>query len=325
MAIQSPGMKETLQVRRLSSYRQFVLGFFALLAIGVASFGIMLWVLSLAGTLPPPPLTATSCIDEKFKFLAERDIRNADLIAVGSSVTWRNLDMSAFRRKGLAQKPLNAAPCYLHLSETAYYTEFLLQHMKKVRTVVSVVAPRDFERCARSKEEFFSARLASAYVFGSLPPFPVYFANFRPIDFVKDILHIKRMRTDPNYQFSVVMDQYGSGPVHARSTWLPEPVFDDVCFAALSELERVVNAAGATLVVATFPLQPEWQAKYDLSGELVRSFEERVRAALAAPSTHLLRGSEETFASLQYADALHYVWQSAVEYTAHLAEDMSRH
>jgi hypothetical protein len=42
MAIQSPGMKETLQVRRLSSYRQFVLGFFALLAIGVASFGIML-------------------------------------------------------------------------------------------------------------------------------------------------------------------------------------------------------------------------------------------------------------------------------------------
>lgn len=323
MALQSPAMNAKLQVR-LVSYRQFVLSFLALLAVGVAGFGLTLWVLSLAGRLPPPPLTATSCIDEKFKFLAERDTRGADLIAVGSSVTWRNLDMAAFRRKGVAQKPLNAAPCYLHLSETAFYTEFLLQHLKNVRTVVTIVAPRDFENCARPMEKFFSTGLASSYVFDWLPSFPIYFANFRPLEFAKDVLHIARMRTDPYYQFSMVMDEYGSGPLYAWSNWLPEPVFDDMCFVALGELEKVVKEAGATLVVATFPLQTEWKAKYDPSGELVRSFEERVRSVLAVPSTQLLLGSHERLGSLRHADAVHYLWPSAVEYSAHLADELRR-
>jgi hypothetical protein len=97
---------------------------------------------------------------------------------VGSSVTWRNLDMSAFRHKGLAQRPLNAAPCYLHIGETAYYTEFLLSHMKKVKTVLSVVSRRDFEQCSSPKDGFFSATLANAYVFDGLSPFPIYLTNF---------------------------------------------------------------------------------------------------------------------------------------------------
>jgi len=305
------------------SYRRFVLEFFGLLIVGIAGFWVMLWWLGRADMLPPPPVTATSCLDEKFRFLATRDVRSVDLIAVGSSVTWRNLDMSAFQRKGIAQRPLNAAPCYLHVSETTYYTDFLLRHMKHVKTVVSVVAPRDFEKCASPKEEFFSSTLAEAYVFGGLPPFPVYLANFRPYYFFRQVLHIKRMRTDPHYRFTMVMDEYGSGPLLAASPWLPEPLFDNMCFAALAGLEKVVNAAGAKLVVATFPLQPEWRAKYDPHGHIVKSFEERIRATLLMPSTQLLLGTKMEVESLRHADSIHYVWESAVEYTARLADQIT--
>jgi hypothetical protein len=323
MTIQTPTNRPFQAQQKPGSYRRFVLEFFGLLIVGIAGFWAMLWWLGRADMLPPPPVTGTTCLDEKFKFVATRDVRSVDLIAVGSSVTWRNLDMSAFQRKGIAQRPLNAAPCYLHVGETTYYTNFLLSHMKHVKRVVSVVAPRDFEKCASPKEEFFSSTLAEAYVFGGLPPLLVYLANFRAFHFFNVIFHIKRMRTDPYYQNTMVMDEYGSGPLLAAGPWLPEPLFDNTCFAALAELEKVVNAAGAKLVVATVPLQPEWRAKYDPHEHIVKSFEERIRAALLMPSTQLLLGTKMETESLRHADSIHYVWESAVEYTARLTEQIT--
>ncbi len=319
MTMQSPATDLPLKSLDAPAYRRFVLWLLRALVLGVAGFGALLWSLARADRLPPPPLTADACIDEKFKFLAEHDIRDVDFIAVGSSVTWRNLDMSAFRHKGLAQKPLNAAPCYLHIGETAYYTEFLLGHMKKVKTVLAVVSPRDFEQCSSPKDGFFSATLANAYVFDGLSSFPIYLTNFQPVDFFKQVLQIKRMRTDPDYYFTMMMDEYGSGPLRKRFSWLPEPLFQNMCFSALTELEKLVNAAGDKLVVTDFPFQPEWQAKYDPRGDVVTAFEARIRAALKMPSTQFLRGTEMASDSLVHADSVHYVWESAVEYSARLA------
>jgi len=323
MTMQSPATDLPLKSLDAPAYRRFALWLLPALVLGIAGFGVLLWSLARADRLPPPPLTADACIDEKFKFLAEHDIRDVDFIAVGSSVTWRNLDMSAFRHKGLAQRPLNAAPCYLHIGETAYYTEFLLGQMKKVKTVLSVVSPRDFEQCSGPKDGFFSATLANAYVFDGLSPFPIYLTNFRPVDFFKQTLQIKGMRTDPDYYFTMMMDEYGSGPLRKRFSWLPEPLFQNMCFSALTELEKLVNAAGDKLVVTDFPLQPEWRAKYDPRGDVVRSFEARIRAALKMPSTLFLRGTEMASDSLVHADSVHYLWESAVEYSARLADRIS--
>jgi len=304
MTMQSPATDLPLKSLDAPAYRRFALWLLPALVLGIAGFGVLLWSLARADRLPPPPLTADACIDEKFKFLAEHDIRDVDFIAVGSSVTWRNLDMSAFRHKGLALRPLNAAPCYLHIGETAYYTEFLLGHMKKVKTVLSVVSPRDFEQCSGPKDGFFSATLANAYVFDGLSPFPIYLTNFRPVDFFKQALQIKGMRTDPDYYFTMMMDEYGSGPLRKRFSWLPEPLFQNMCFSALTELEKLVNAAGDKLVVTDFPLQPEWRAKYDPRGDVVRSFEARIRAALRMLSTQFIRGTEMTSDSLAQADGV---------------------
>ena len=306
-----------------SSAPRFVLGFFAIIALAVAGYCAALAALDRTGMLPPPPLTATACIDEKFKFLAERDLVNVDLIAVGSSVTWRNLEMSAFEKAGLARQPINAAPCYLHVSEIVSYTAFLLEHMPNVRMVVSVMAPRDFAQCTAAREDFFSKALAAAYVFDGMPPLPIYLANAKVYKFLQNVPRIKRMRTDPNAEFSMVMDDYGTAPLHRVGKWLPEPVLADKCFDALAELERVVAAAGATLIVASFPLQPEWRALYDPTGTFIKTFEERVRTSLRLPSTAFIGGSQTNSESLLHADAVHYTWDAAVKYSALLTKEIA--
>jgi hypothetical protein len=298
--------------------RRYVLGVFAVVAICIGGYAVLLGLLARLDMLPPPPLTGTACIDEKFKFLAERDLRGVDLIAVGSSVTWRNLDVTAFQRNGMAKHPINAAPCYLHVSEVVAYTSFLLKRMPNVETVVSVVAPRDFERCAGPSDAFFSSMLAEAYVFDGLPPFPIYVAKLAPHKFVPDIFRIRRMRSEPNGLLT--MDEYGAGPMRATVDWLPKPAFDNMCFTALSELERTVTARGARLIVATFALQPQWQALYDADGQIMAAFERRLRGALVHPSTLFYAGSQMAPPSSSYGDAVHFLWESAVRYSAQVAD-----
>jgi hypothetical protein len=306
-----------------SGARRFVYGFFALILFGVVSYSASLALLDRIGMLPPPPLTATLCIDEKFKFLAERgDLKHIDLLAVGSSVTWRNLEMSAFEKAGLASRPLNAAPCYLHVSEMVSYTAFLLAHMPSVRTVVSVMAPRDFAECLAPRDDFFSHALATSYVFGGLPPFHIYLTNPAQAKFVRDVFQIRTMRSDPFSQFTLVMDSYGSGPLRKVSTFLPKPVVADTCFDALAELERIVAAVGAKLIVTTFPLQPEWHALYDAEGSFTQSFETRVRTSLRLPSTTFISEAQTKEPSLLHADAVHYTWDAAVVYSERLADEI---
>ena len=302
---------------------RFLIAVLGLFIACLLAFAGMLGILARLQMLPPPPFTGTACMDEKFKFLAEHDVRRVDLMAVGSSVTWRNLDVAAFRRTGLAYRPLNAAPCYLHMSETAYLTDFLLRHMYAVRTVVTVVAPRDFEKCTAPREAFFSASLAAAYIFQSMPALPVYFSHFRPQKFIPDIGRIRGMRHAAPGVPPLAMDAYGAGPLRAPSAWLPEPVLSDMCFTALRELEKVVAARDARLVVATIPLQPEWRTRYDPDGRLVAAFEARIDATLQDPSTVFLPGSKGPPEALQHADAVHYVWDSARDYSRHLARRLS--
>ena len=160
------------------------------------------------GRLPAPPVTATNCIDEKFKFLHETDIRNPGLIAVGSSVTWRNLDFSVFAEHyGKDIEPLNAAPCFLYVNQTAYLTDFLLDNMPSVKSVMSVFSMRDFSACAVSPTEFFRREDAEGYVFDKRPGWHLYLKNFRPVSFARDVVDLPGMRSGKD--------------ISARWSWTP--------------------------------------------------------------------------------------------------------
>jgi hypothetical protein len=317
MSIQVPGVSRT--GKAVASHRLFVAGVFAALGLSIAALAVVLGSLGRLGLLPPPPLAGNVCINEKFKFLAERDIGDTDLMAVGSSVTWRNLDMAAFGRRNLAGRPLNASTCYLQLGQTGFFTDFMLTHLKQVRSVVIVVAPRDFEQCTAAKEKFFSTDLAAAYVFSGMSSFPIYLANFRPASFIKDVIKIRRLRADVSDEHTMTMDAYGTSPVRMSSPWWPRPELQETCFAALSELEQTVAAAGAHLIVASFPLHPEWHELYDPTGAIVAAFEARLQTALVKPSTLFFSAGETAASSWRYADSVHLVWESATAFSDRLA------
>ena len=68
---------------------------------------------------------------------------------------------------------------------------------------MSVMAPRDFDQCAKPREDFFPATLAAAYVFNGLPALPIYLANSKPDKFVRSVLRIKGLRRN-----EMLMDDY---------------------------------------------------------------------------------------------------------------------
>ena len=86
------------------------------------------------------------------------------------------------------------------------------------------ISLREFEQFSSPKGGFFSATLANADVFDGLSPFPIYLTH--PAGrFPQASMQIKGLRTYPDYHLTMMMDKYGSGPLHKRSDWLPEPLF----------------------------------------------------------------------------------------------------
>src|SRR6266850_961795 len=92
---------------------------------------LFLFLLEFTGRLAPPPLAATACIDEKVRFLRNRDLSQVQIMGAGSSTTWRNLDMAVF---GLdPTRAVNAAPCFLQINQTAFFVDLLMQLMPNLQ------------------------------------------------------------------------------------------------------------------------------------------------------------------------------------------------
>ncbi|MGK9165112.1 hypothetical protein KXR53_02375 [Inquilinus limosus] len=309
-----------MQATRRAAEHSFLRYFAAFLALGAGLFLVMLYTLRALGSLPAPPLTGTFCIDEKFKFLAEQELADVDLLAVGSSVTWRNIDFTPFVANGLSEHPLNAAPCLLYMHQTAFFTEFLLDHLKNVRTVITVVAPRDFETCPESGRSFFYPEQAAPYVFRDSSPLLIYAANFRPLQLIRDARHVARRRSDPASGTPIVMGPFGSGPMEGTTGWNPAPSFDDKCFQALAAFEKMLAGRGVELILISFPLHPAWHSKYDPEGQVSRAFEAQLKASLSQEETVFVSSRGFSPDGALYVDAVHFNWRGARLFSAALAD-----
>ena len=265
--------------------------------------------------LPAPPLTATNCIDEKLKFLHAADLEGVRLIAVGSSATWRNLALAELARAHPEMRPINAAPCYLYMNQTAYLAAFLLKDMPQVETVLSLITPRDFEDCRSDDTVFFDERTARDYIFAKNVPWHLYLTNLRPTAFAQDIIRLRPMRLDGGHPATLKMDAFGSSPMGARIGWMPEPRFDDRCFAALAELEATAAGHGARLVVATVPTMPRWRQTFDPDAVLSVHFRQRLRQALREPTSLFIDGDAFVVTDDDFADPVHLMGDKVAAFT----------
>ncbi|WP_181707058.1 hypothetical protein [Chthonobacter rhizosphaerae] len=298
-------------------------GYRAFLALFVVFCGVFLFIgaaglkgLEAIDRLPPPPFTVTDCIDEKFAFLREKNPKEADLIAVGSSVTWRNLDFSAVGRAETgATHPLNAAPCFLHVHETRFLTNFYLDHMPKVKTVVSIFAMRDFEACA-GDGAFFPETLVRLFLFENWPGLPVYFINFRPRPFLGSVRKIKEMRSGELDRAPLVMDAYGSGPLEGPPVPWQDVQVDQACLDNLARMEAELAARGVRWIVVMFPPMPMWLESFDPDGSRDRAWRRQVETTLVSSNTVLIDGAEAGLTDVNsFADPAHLNWPQVPRFT----------
>ncbi|MXP62081.1 hypothetical protein E0493_01775 [Roseomonas sp. M0104] len=300
---------------------RFLAAFLLLVLSGIGVAAALHMALARKGLLPPPPLAATWCIDEKFAFLRETRLEEVTLFAIGSSATWRNLDMPLLERRLPGTRALNAAPCYLHIDQTAFMAGFLLERMPRVDTVLAVVAPRDFEACPLSQRAFFDPHLGGAYLNGAVPGWLPYVTGFRPMYLAREAIEQENLPPGPD---DVALDGHGSSILRKPHFWRPAPAFDPACYEGLAALEEAASSRGARLVVATLPVMPEWGERFDRNGSLVESWTREMRAALRQPETLLLDGRGLAWGNQRFADPVHLLYPYHRPFTDFIASALAR-
>lgn len=262
--------------------------------------------------LSPPPVQGTWCIDSRFAWLRQHpEWQNAEIIAVGSSVTWRNLDFSVLPSDAKERGVVNAAPCFLTVNQVRYLSEFLLQRTSALKTVVTVLAPRDFERCSRNPTSFFDPDLIDQYILGKINGWWLRFRNFRALDVIQHAIYANERRPLLTY------DKFGSGPLtsdkpYSGRSFAPEAE----CYAELTRLATLLESRGVQLIVVTFPVMEGWAEKFDKTGHVRRDFVAAIKAALAPTRAILVDAFTDWHApDSAFTDPAHLQWQETAAFT----------
>lgn len=302
----------------------------ATVAVLFVAYGGALAALNRAGALPPPAIVNEVCADQKLQWLRENPPDNPNLLVVGSSIAWRDIDSWQFVRRDAAARPLNGGLCHASANQTAFMTHYLLGHLPSVRTVVFVAVPQDFTDCAQTPARLFDPATADAYVFDRQWAYRFYISQFDPVSLVRDATAIRAMRDGSNVLDSLVMSRYGDGPLHTTDhrglTYGAIKGYDPACFAAVRQMARSLAAGGRHLFVAAGPVNPLWSAQYDKSGRSRAGLADGIRAALRGINGAVFWDGATAFAESpsEFTDAIHINWLAAGRYTALLAAALDR-
>ena len=304
----------------MSEPRRFLAAFAAVVVVAMIGLVGVHLALARMAILPPPPFVGTPCIDSKFDFLIESDLAPTTLLAVGSSATWRNLDMRAFEA-GLGETPINAAPCYLHIDQTLELASFLAPRMPQLGHILVVTHPRDFKRCPITERSFFDRRFAGAIIDGRAPKWLAYVVGLKPLYLASEARAIQGSLGD--HRYSSVEDGLGSSTLTDLVDWEPELRFDPDCFEALAGLEALADAHDAQLTLVFQPIKPDWEAREDPTGERITHWVETVRAELG-PNVRVVDARGLAFPSDWFADPVHLLDPHQHKLTDFIVQEMAK-
>ena len=95
------------------------------LATPMALFVAILMLLYSRGALPPPQFSNSICVDQKLRWMRNRQPRDVDLLVLGSSVAWRHFNGVAAVAAYPKLHPLNAGFCGTKLNQTEQVADWL--------------------------------------------------------------------------------------------------------------------------------------------------------------------------------------------------------
>lgn len=307
-------------------------GYLLSLFVGLGgAFGLFMGLLAYldhSENLPPPAFTNSLCVDEKLKYLREREGTDPNLLVIGSSVAWRHVDNTIVRNQSSAIEPLNGAFCGLRANQSTYVADWLIDREPSVRTVVMVVDPQDFSGCAVARTDVFSREDADQYVYEQASSWPYYLRYFEPRSLLRNAMSVKTQRGTTEHWDPLVFNAYGDGPLNPDGDrglhYAAAEPLDERCFAALSSFARTLHLEGRSLLLVSTPLNPEWKTRYDPNGALLETFDQRLLAALHGTPARYWNADRYWKAPADaFVDAIHMRWPAAQQFSVALAQNIA--
>ena len=295
-------------------------GALATFAMIVASLQLLAWT----DRLPAPPITKVEFLDEKLRFLRERQDLDPTFVLVGSSMALRQFDGRPFASRLGQKQVLNGASTLINVHQTRFLTSFYMEHLPKLQTIALMVGPPDFENCTTTPAKLFDAEDASSYAFKQHIAAPLYLRYFAPVLYLRRVRNLHERRVPLRGEFW--MDEYGSSPLQ----WTPEMIrglryealkFDRSCVDRLLQLVGEIKAKGIRPVVVFSPIHPEYRRKYPETTQRLREVGGKVGAELRE-GVDFFDMSESDFEAADFFDAVHLQWTAVQRYSDRLADLM---
>lgn len=278
----------------------------------LCAFWLVLFVINRLGVEPPPQLSNNLCIDQKLAYLRTHSIANPTILAVGSSVTWRNFDSMAIQQASGGQSvPFNGAFCGLKINQTKFTTDYFIERIPSIHQVMTILAPEDLTGCDTTNPRVFDPEDADKFVYRRAWTFPLYLKYFDPVTLIKNVFLLRRSGLE-----SLTFDRYADGPLDTSETrgltYGELPPLDPSCLRSLRQLAQELDAKGLRFVVVTMPLNPEWKARFDPKGTVMRQASRQIESALAGTSATFW-DADHDFAMNRgaFIDAIHIRWSAA--------------
>ena len=264
--------------------------------------------------LPAPALSRIVNIDEKLRFLRENRHFDPHILAVGSSITWRQLAGAAFdpERSG---RFLNGGLVHVKIHQTREVADFYLAHYRNIRDLLMLVSLPDFEDCTGDSPEMFDPEDAARYVFEGWPAAYFYARYFAPQRYARTALTLPSQRVP--LRGDLYFDAYGSGPVQEPSDvdlGLRYKAIDTdpACTKDLIDLSREVSAQGIRLTIVFAPIHPDYHKQYPAASAAIAQVAEDVRRATEGDNTGVMvMHDDKRFGRRDFWDAFHMQWTSA--------------
>ncbi|HEV7369232.1 hypothetical protein [Arenibaculum sp.] len=277
--------------------------------------------------LPAPSITRIKHLDEKLLYLRERGPVEPALLAVGSSITWRQMDGDAFAElAGGADRVFNGATAFLQAHQTRFLTEFYLDHFSGVETVLVMVALPDFSDCTGIDSVLMDTADAVSYAFEGKDDLGFYFKYFTPLMYLKRGISMAEQRQPLTGE--VYLDEYGSSPIDLLPGTTPslrygELPVDDACIAELAKLSAEIDGMGKEMALVFAPVHPAYWESFPAAREAWRAVAERITEAVAPHGTRVLDLAESpAFKAEDFFDAFHLRWPSVARFSTMTADWM---
>jgi hypothetical protein len=264
--------------------------------------------------LAPPAISPLAAFDLKLRFLRHNPALDPQVLAIGSSITWRQLDGAAFEQS-MHRRFLNGATANLKIHQTWDLADFYLSHYRNVRTVLIMVGPPDFDDCSDEPARTFDHEDAAAYAFDRWPEPYFYLRYFAPQRYAQAALTLAARQVA--FTGDLFHDRYGSGPLKVPKSMMRGLRYgpiqaDPACVDALIDLSHALRTRGRHLVIVFPPLHPEYRRSYPEVVQWLRDVADRVEAGTRIDGTQIvLLYDHPDFDAVDFFDAVHLQWPSA--------------